>query len=531
MRYLLAIIVLIPLLLNGLWSQTPDDEIELPDIIILGETEKLIDTISLERRLRPFWNLDSLKEFEYKPTLNPQPPHDYEELIRERNGYLSIFGGNRYYMDFDVLYRSPRTDLLTFYSSFRNREVVNDRLDRLFRAGWLPSYRQTNFALNASYRMFSDEMEWLEDTYTTVNDLAHYTISLSFHREDSAALPLPVKDIFIKAAFNNYQQEFFNQDTHIVEEDMTEIDIHARMIIPLTRPFSFFSFLSEESDQGGLSIPLEMVLLKKNTFGVNFGLQKDNFALFDYLGLKIIADSYGMIPSVALHSKLDLSRYLRLILINAPELDTRTRGDFLLDNPDQIIDVNKKLVKTPLNASLILENDRVIPLSLSYSVRWHKDYLYYCLTEMQWLFAQYNIDMLEQEISFSMAYRYRDLQLSNTLNYLMQDKEIPFIPTWSNKTTLGWFGDKSQIWSDLEYIAERRDLVDEKMNDVFLLSLSARRQIIRNLSIEAGVYNILKEPYRKYELYEPEIVIPPNPYQNQIPEEPLSFRAGFIWRF
>ncbi len=531
MRYLLATIVLIPLLLNGLWSQIPEDEIELPDIIILGETEKLIDTISLEQRLRPYWNLDSLREFEYRPALNPEAPEDYEEFVEERNGYLSIFGGNRYFMDFDVMYQSPRTDLLTFYSSFKNREVVTGRPDRLFRAGWLPSYHQSDFALNASYRMFSDEMEWLENTNTVINDLAHYTVSLSFLREDSADLPLPVKDIFIEAAFNNYQQETFNEDTNIVEEEINDIDIHGSMTIPLTRPFSFFSLHKDDTDQGGLSIPLEIVLLKKNTFGINIGLRKDNLAMFDYLGLNIIADSYGIVPSVALHSKLDVNSYLRLILVNEPDIDSRTRSVFLLDNPDQNINMNKRLVKTPLNASLILENDRAIPLSLSYSIRWNKDYLFYGFSEMQWLFAQYNTDLLEQEISFSLAYRYRDLQLSNTLNYLIQEKKIPFIPEWNNKTTLGWYGENSQIWCELEYIAERTDLIEENMDEVFLLSLSTRRQIISNLSVEAGIYNILREPYRKYELYESLIAIPPSPYKNQIPEEPLSFKAGLIWRF
>lgn len=545
-------LILVTILLSVssfLFSQTPEEEIKLPDILIFGESEKLIDTISIEERLRPYWTLHSLGKFEYQPLLTPEPLSLYEEEVTDDyDGYLSVYGGNRLTAGFRAGYYSPERPLLSLYSSIQNSELVKERTFRSFRLGWLPTHRETTFNAEMYYHAFESVCVYFSDCncgfeVISKHEYEHYGISLSMQRNNSGSFPILINDIFIKASFNEYSQELLQGRTDrpdkMFSEDTTvnDFDFNARMTVPLSSKSSAETDNVQQGFVERLSLPLEFVLLRKSTPGINSGIRLNRLFILDYLDIRMLADSYYATPSLGFHSTLNLTRNLRLLAGNQPKIDTRSRQDFLRDNPDLILDLEKRLTKTPLAAFVTLENDRFLPLSLSYGINRYKDYLY-STTSLQipdWhdvnayeelaietlYFFLKRTDLTEQQVTLSLAYNYSNLEFRNSLSYLHQSKEIPFIPEWQNNTTLGWFSGILHLRSDLEYLYGRKNLWGQQMPDVALLSLSAGTLLSPNLSAELGVFNLLGESYRKFEYFQPEL----------IPEEPRHFRAGLVYTF
>ncbi|MBW6515242.1 MAG: TonB-dependent receptor [Candidatus Cloacimonetes bacterium] len=518
MRLLITIVIMFFLLpLSQIFAQAPEDEIKLPDIIILGETEKLLDTISLEERLRPFWNLHSLKRFEYEPFLTPESMIPYQEKIKRYDGLISLHGGNTYYLNFLGLYDNPRNNWLSFYAGFQNRQNDKNRIRRSFFAGWSPSYKSIAFDLETSYYLFEQQTDLQTESINRTEELG---FSLTLETDRAVINPIDIRNVYLNISYKDYKQvlPYYNGENDLpgITTKITDIDLHTRMTFPL-----------EEAE---LSIPIEIILVKQTSPGLNAGVRIEDFFLLDNISLHLIADRYALFPSIGFQFKYDLNSYSRIFLANEPQIDTRNRSDFLLDNPDQELKVNKRIVKNPLNASLTFENDRWLPLSLAYKIRWHKDYLYYSESTEQYLFAQNNTDLMEQQLSLVLAYHIKDILLRNSFEYFSYNEDIPFIPQWQNKTTIGWYAVDWQIWSDLIYIGKRKNLIDVAMKDALLLSFTARKKIIDNLTAEVSVNNLLDQSYRKYELTDPQYF--DNPVvTNQIPTEPLFFKGGLIWRF
>ena len=515
------LVLILPI--TALAAQVPEEEIKLPDIIILGETEKLLDTISLEERLRPYWNLHSLQEFEYEPYLQPEPLVPYEKKSKDYQGLVSLHGGNTCYYNLRGMFRSFSNPLLTFYAELQNRQIEKERLDRSFQGGWLPSYNNLDFALGMTYYTFQTEAkDPATENRVKINEQDHYGISLALESPGFNNSPVEVKDIYFRIAYNSYEQDLLinnlvDTPPFVKSEKIADIDLHTKV-----------SFAMEES---GLSAPVEFLLVKQSSLGLNAGVRKDDLSVLDYLSLHIIADRYALIPSIGFHSKLDVSPFVRFFLANEPQIDSRTRYDFMRDNPDQNLNLNKRLSKIPLNASLTLENDRLVPLSLSYALRWHKDYLYYGYPYQNY-FIQVPTDLLEQQLSLVLSYQWQEFLVRNSFEYFNYGEEIPFLPQWQNNTTLGWFPRNFQIWSDLTFISDRQNIGGNDMEDALLLSLTARKKIIGNLTAELSAFNLLDQAYRKYELSEPVVMhIDQPPAVYQIPEEPLFVKAGLIWRF
>jgi hypothetical protein len=524
-------LIILSVLINPcLRAQTVEEQIELPDVIIFGETDKLIDTISLEERLRPYWNLSTLEAFRYKPFLTPEQVKVHHKSSKDDNGYLSLHGGNELFLNLRGRLHSLRNKWLAFFTELKYDEIIEDRLSRSFRICWVPEYQRSFLALEFFYSNYTEtekEHGMLIGDPSELYDLEITGLSFSLTQKDSARLFLPYRDFFLKAAYTTYEQSSLPLSN--VKEKADDVDLQTRITLPI--------------DDFEVAFPLEFVLLKNNTLGFNAAIRKDNLSFLDHLALHVVADSYYALPALGFHSKLEMSRFIRFIISNDPQIDTRTRFNLLTENPDQFLAVNKRLVKTPLNGSVVFENDRFIPLSLSYNIRWHKDYLFYNDSNTQYFFTQNMIDLLEQQISFSFSYSYHHLQFRNNFDYYLYKEttgssgnltakrdEIPFLPEWNNITTLGWFADSLTLRTDLKYIFGRKNLTGNDMPDVALLSFSGRKRILKSLSAELSVQNILQEPYRKFELSEP-LIVNPDTICNQIPEEPLQFRAGLIWRF
>ncbi len=496
--------------INPVYGQSnQDDSIRLPDIVILGEADKLPDTISLDERLRGYWRLESLRSFEFQPKITPDAVEHYAE---ETSGYervLGLYAGNNDFVALRGVYNSEQEAWLSFNGNLANYSPDSNRTRKTVSFYWTPDYEKFSISAGVNYFSYIDEHNTIWYNHDLKgNDVNHYGAEFEIKNYQSDSNNNDIGSYKLKAAFNNYEQ-----DTTVAK---SIIDIDFQLLASLGFPSPLFS--SE----------IDLAYVRENP-SAKIGLVHRKFGDFNHPGLFLLADKNSVLPAPQFSFIYDLSSYFYLHLSNLPNIETHARHVYLLENPDQNIELTDRVTKTPLNAHISLNNDRLIPLTIAYDLKWHKDFLYYQYNYNNGLFSFEHTDILKQIASLKTAVHYKNFTLGNVLSFTEYEKFIAFQPRWENRATIRWENESFAVWSDLAYIEGRRREDKYSMSNPILWDAHLRLRLTKNLTVNSSLFNILDRSYQKYdvmsEIAAPESII------KEFPAESLSYFAGLSWTF
>ncbi|MFA5499246.1 MAG: hypothetical protein WC327_06865 [Candidatus Cloacimonadia bacterium] len=492
-------VLLLTVIASSLAGAARDEKIDLPDIIITGESEKLQDTISLDEKLREYWVLDRLSRFSYEPFITPDEVRAYKEPELHKRGAITLSLGSKLSTNLSFLYNDDNP-FLTFRGGYSYNSLVSDRNDSRLFVGWYPQLSNYDFRAKVTQYFFNDER-----VVSSSNKISLFGVELGMETEKLNISKIEMEEVDLSVGIDNFTQELSGD-----KESQTDVNISLGLRVPL--------------DDLDISIPFESTLIKGDKFATNLGVRKENFYFLDYLGLNLITDFYKVVPAIDFCTGYELNTFSRVWLYNKPGFDSRVRSDFLYDNPDQTLKTDSKIAKTPLNSSLVLENDRFIPVSLGYNVSWSQDYLYY-VVGTDGLFSQTNRDVLSQRLNLSLSYSYKSVSFSNTSELISTNKEIPFESSFVNRTDLFWNNDIALVGLEFISLVGRENASLESMEDVYLLNLYADSYVYKDVALHCRFTNLLDQKYRKYEMASTGSSYPEAPFER------FRFTAGVRWSF
>lgn len=516
----LALLPLVLLSFNSILSGY--DDIELPDVVIFGEAEKLPDTISLDELLRQYWSLRDHSRFEYRPFISFEPVRQYEKELRpEDQGIVSLSLGS----DFDDLfllnlrasYYQP-DNLLHRYLMTVNSESFSGKRSWFNTAfSWQPDIAELlsldEITASSKTEAFL-EFNSFRDQDIINNDIDSYRLGL--HLKSGKTEYFNLLDIYL--AFNHIAQTVSPADaadTGFVNIDTEETDID--VILKTTIP------VGQDTDRQA-KIPVTLSSIRdKQAMSVAYTL--DEFFGFNDIGLYLMIDEDTVLPSIPFLFKHSLNNYSTIHFYNLPYYTKLSRFDIIRDNPDQNISFDLPVTKAPLNATLKLINDRFIPLSLSYNISRYKDYLYYESSDSLF-FEMQNSYLTGQKINFSSAYHYNALTLRHSSSYLLRNRDLPFEPEWEHSLSVNWNQNDTSVTKKITYLDGRKDQEENRIDESFFLNLNAEQKISKDLTLIIAAENILNTGHRDY-------LLPgsnSNP-KKEIPSAGVTIRAGLTWNF
>lgn len=498
------------LLMTPLLAAT--DDIQLPDIVIVGQTEKLPDTISLDQLLQRHWSLQDLSEFEYRPVISFEPVKPYQYILPpEHRAALTAKAGHDFgdYLSAYIkgIYASPENRWHRYSLTLQNETYKESRQTTNSSFIWFPalvtdndslSYRDKHPLYTAlSFSLFEDETQF-------TNDIRHFGFGIGFNTTEEFLI---FTDTYLSLALNHFTQERKDDD-----DSFNDLDLILLTTIPI-----------RIDDVPFAHIPVKLSSVRKKE-AVSIAFIINELFLFDNVGLYLVADDSSLLPSAIFNLDYHLNRQLSIHLDNTPFYESKPRTHYINDNPDIITNFDNPLTKTILNSTVSLNSNYLLPLSLSYNVRWNKDYHYYGINADSTLFQLQDTDLLEHNVTLSSAYHYRAFSVRIGTCYSLTDKDnIPFRAEWEHSLTAGWNHHNTSLSAKLSYLTGRYDTSGNSLNDPFLLDFYLRQRLTTNLALNIDLNNILGHEYSKYSL--------PPESEKSIPHTGFKAQAGLSWSF
>ncbi|MCK4653593.1 MAG: hypothetical protein KAU01_04030, partial [Candidatus Cloacimonetes bacterium] len=261
MKKLLIFAFLVFILL--LHAENPqEDQLDLGDILIIGETTALSDTVSGERDLVQYWYVSEPQQFEFRAFFSFPEIQLPEPFALRDNLAIQIIGGNYYFCYFRGVYSSG--DYLRFTTDFYYKKIEEDWKDTKCSFTWQPAFNNHNFNLQLLQDKYESESG---DTKIEGINLKYDNNFISIRNFDSLIL-----DLDVKLCYNEFSQ----------------LDASAK-------DFDFLSYtkMKYENYLG----EIEINLLKQSLSG-NISGKVTNLLFFDEIGLWFGVDKEHLYPSI-----------------------------------------------------------------------------------------------------------------------------------------------------------------------------------------------------------------------------------------
>lgn len=484
------------------------DDIELPDIIIVGEADRLPDTISLDRILRRHWTLNDISPFKYKPFITFHTIGDMEKRVADDfNGILCLDIGSKYFAGIRGAYSSSKNPLHNYSLSLNTLSLISDRSQLNSKFIWSPrissldNQRQDNdpfVALKIEHNSFTDERGLFP------NKINYKAIGIYLSQE-------PVVNQFFEESSMSVIYNSFDQNYEI-DNSLNDIDFSATTNI---------NVFNRDKNQSYIHLDLSHIRRK---FSTSIGFLKDELYYFDDSGIIVLADKKTVLPSLQLNFNHFFTRDFSVHWNNKPSIDKQRRIDLISDNPDQSISFDNEPTKTIINSNISLNFNFLAALTLSHNIRYHKDYYYY--SQYGGDFELESTDLLENIIKFSLAYHLDAFIFNLNSEYVQTNEFIPFKPDWIHSLYVSWSYRNLRLSSEWDYKLNRQDINEEYLDDSLLINLYLQKKLPHDMSLNIALKNVLNSEYRKYQLDDSVVL-----NTGQIPQEKVRVQVGLSWRF
>jgi len=446
-------------------SAADGDQLDLGNVVIQGETASLEDTLSSDRNLEEYCLISSTEQFEYTAYYSPmivEQPITYpvqKVTALQFKGGMENFTGAKGVISFG--------DIWNFSADLFNRKRAEGWKENTYSFQWQPEVKEHKVMIDFSNKEFASNAGETEITGGYV----------SYLREDLVISQIPKFswDIDLKSAFNKFTQ---------LQDSASDFDINSKIGIKYN------------NYNGNLSVNL----LKQNVSGyLDAGIS--GLKLFDEIGLWCAYDEDGVYPSIQINSKISLIKNLGIRFENKPTISILSRADGFNDNLLQDIFQGDSQTKKILNSFITLESDYFLPVSIYHNASLERDHLIYSDDDSNGFYQHENTNCLIHKVGIKAAYEYREITAAQNMEFKTSEEQLYFEPLFISSTKLEYNKNLYRIGVDLKLLSGGVDDSEDKLDNTFLMNVSALYSLRDNISILAEARNLFNQKYKKYNNY------------------------------
>ncbi len=485
-------VIIVFLILLASVNLLAQQDIQLPQVVITGETEIFSDSTRKSTDLSSFWSLENPKTMQYAwyPESKAVEPKTQES---SSSGLLQGRLGNHDYGSLRFDYQEPVNSLLRFNGAFR---TVN------YDAGWEQSTGDFHWQPTFEEHQANVYFDWSRhdsrlQNYTTQNTGFGFTLKSN---ETKVVGPVSLANPYLLLEYYLHKQ-----DTDIAglsDHEANDVNV----------------LYGRDIGYRDIDNHIEVAYLK-NMFSGSIRSIKKRFMGFDQLGVWVGGDGMHVYPSVWFVWQRQLLYQTNLKIMNMPYTDNLSRMQLMKQNPYQNIDMERHQPKAPLNLTAAFEIDTVFPITLYESIAWIKDEPIYAHAD-SCLYEQLIDDVFWNRIGFEASYTYQRFELSNDFCYhIAQNDEgdrVPFMPAIDNLFSLTYREEKWDMSLQAHYLHDRENDDETSMENVMLTNILGTWRFQPDFELNGGIYNLLDEKYRQY---------------RELPAQETHFELGVCWYF
>lgn len=482
MNYRSICLVLIVSLAMGISAQ---DSLDLGDIFIYGESELLPDYFRIGKNVDNYWSIYDTEKFDYIPKVTLYSPDKIEAAQEDTGNFSAMIGlGLPFYGIGKLAFQSLDRPWLNLNLSYYHDQPSAKWRTNIYKAYWQNKISGHRISLYLNGGLFTVKDPPLE---TDLKDIGVIYQTPEIELSDD----LSIEKIRLKGSLLSVFQ-----DSEGFWDDITSEEIHYEVNT------------GWQADR--LSGELDFLY---GSYG-HAGAVSANTTLPPYLdefGVWLAADEDDFYASVNLYKEIQFANRMQLRIENRPLLVEGNRIQDFKENQLQWIDEDYRIGKAPLNSTVALLYNSIVPLTLSYNVRWEKDKgylirdaLYTDNTDNIYYQVYYKnfTDLLKQTVSLQAAYSWHNIFLEIGIAHHIYDEEIPFLPENKINTSITYEkGSLKTVW-EANYIAGRINdkylQQDRDMDDALLFDLYGSYALGERVSVFAEIQNLLDEDYKRY---------------------------------
>ncbi len=474
------------------------EDIQLPQVVITGETEIFADSVRKDTDLSRYWTLEEPAAYAYVfyPASEPESP---EMPNLSSSGLIQGFLGTRDYGSLRALYRGEPVkeglNPLNFSGDFRTINYDKGWETSSGNLHWMPSWDLYSADVYYDWTRYDSDLQ----EYVTENNGFGAILP---GKKGVAVGPLLAVDEQLEISFYTYRQS--SEISGLKDRDANDFNILYKGDIEVPR-------LSSGSH-------IELGFLN-NTITGNLSFFKKDFLTFKELGLWAGGDGRHIYPSIVFNWQKMIFYNTSLKILNQPYTGNLTRMQLIRRNPYQNIDIEKHQPKAPLNMTVAFEVDMLIPFTVWNRTTWIKDYTAYAHTDSM-LYEGFLTDVLWNRSGVDFSYTYQRFDFVDELTFnILQDEDgdrIPFMPMFENLFAITYNQEDWNLTLQAQYIHDRENEDETSMENVMLTNILGNWHFQPQFELSGGIYNLLNEEYREY---------------RELPARETHFQAGICWYF
>lgn len=495
MSYRCSYLIIILVLATALSAQ---ESLDLGDIFIYGESELLPDYRRYDDDMQNHWIIYEKERFDHEPKVYLSSPNKIiDEEYDESNLSAMFMIGHPIYVDAKVAYYSQDKPWLNLNLNYNHDQPTASWRSNTYSAFWQNKFADHQFALNLRGGLFTVKEPYLETDFREIG-LSYQTPKISLN-DDISITKLQLRGSLYTGT----------QDREPSWDKIDKEEFH----------YGVKTSLQANKLDG------ELIYLHGG-YG-HAGAKSINLALNPYLdqiGVWLAVDERDIYASLNLYKEVEFTNSMKLRIENKPVLVERNRINDFKDNQFQWIREDYRIGKAPLNSTVALLQNRFVPFTLSYNVRWEKDKSYLERESLYMDNIYYNIysklftDLLTHSLKFEASYDWHNVIWQVNLAHHIYDEDIPFLPGNTITTSVTYKNGPLTSILEANYIANRLDDEIQEMEDVLLFNFYSSYALGERVSIFAEIQNLLDEDYYRY-------------LGSNFPKEKRRFVLGGRYRF
>jgi len=477
----ITILIVSLLLLNIALAQNSSSSLNLEDILILGKSEAMADSLSPAADNPLFTDNRELDKLQFTPYFN-----DYQNIDKvleksfQHRGLVQLMAGTKSDLLGRFMYQIPDFQNMKISGKYYNSEN---------------SKREIDFDLSSvikQHDVFLSFNNLKYDNEISENDVTGIRLSLpEFKIKTRNYLP----DVLaLNLSWNNYKTILDNDDwldiIHDVDEDIFDVYAGAKWDLETCSP------------------EFSIANVNKQFWG-KFSLDVSNRYGFDQLGLWLGADKYRAVPSISYAKSINLGNNFSLGLRNTPQIGSNSRNTLINEYNNLKTDADIITQKTPVNHYVILQkNDN---FSVFWNCRYTYDYYnYYMYGIYPWLEYPFTIphyyDAWNNSIGFKGNYDWKGINFTAQNTFYLFSADIEYQPNIETYLEAEYQAEKYRCGLDFTYssFTNPSAFTDDEQSgkyiysDELLLNANFRYLAGRHFTFLLEINNILNKDYRGY---------------------------------
>jgi len=483
------IIGLLLLGITALFGQT-----DLGEFLIEGKAKALQDSVNLNENLAEFNSLSEIDKFEYKAYLDKEYEQPMTEGRQHENAFTAVVG-NRNLVSLGAILRYSK--LLRFSGDISHYSIKKDWSDVHGKLSWEPNFNDFNLKVSSAGGYI--------DPDAVSSKYLGFNTSLAYDKIYSLG-NVEFQNSNLKFGFNQFEidNNISNYWDMTVGTSWLWEDLYGDFRLSNYNP----NFMSEFSFKTA-------TLPYMNEAGIWVGIYDKNLYL-----------------SIPFRYQMALPYEVTIKAGNTPELGNISMLQKAMAQPHRDYSFNLHQQLRTVNFDLSLQQNRIIPLELSYNYSVYQSYE--VLSSQDSVSNNYLVPfysrVMHNSLDLELAKEWDNLRFEQNIalissklidsdgvfSYEVIEDFVPYLERFRATSSLEYTLNNWWVKSELNFLIGRKDETGKAMDELVLLNLKGGYRLSEKMSLNLKLNNLLNQKHKQY---------------SNIPSKRMEGSVGVIWEF